>query len=138
MEYNLITLAGCGSRFRVGGFDLHKHLIPVDGVPMEIKSANCLPKSDNYVFVCRKDHVDEYQIDSLLKRQYFGCEIVVVDDTTDGQACTAEMGILESSIKSTDTVLISSCDYGISWNLQKYKTIKDNSDVVVWLSLIHI
>ena len=132
---NLITLAGEGSRFSSEGIETPKPLVEVDGVPMIIRSVNCLPKADGYVFVCREEHIDEYQMDKLLGSEYPNCEIVTLPYTTEGQACTAELGIVNSSITDDDSILISCCDYGLEWCPKKYDQVKSESDVVVWSTI---
>jgi len=133
---NLITLAGEGSRFSIGGGGLPKPLILVDGEPMVIRSVDCLPKPNKYVFVCRSEHFDEYGLKQILKSKYPNSEFITVNETTKGQACTAEIGILESSIRDNEPLLISCCDYGLSWDETKFEDIKKQSDIVVW-STIH-
>tara|TARA_R110000824_G_scaffold352568_2_gene539626 strand:+ start:803 stop:1540 length:738 start_codon:yes stop_codon:yes gene_type:complete len=132
---NLITLAGEGSRFADVGIDIPKPLIEVDGKPMLIQSISCLPDADSYVFVCRSEHIEKYGIDEMIKDYYPKSEFVTLNNTTMGQACTAEIGILQSSIQNDDSVLISCCDYGLEWSKQKYEEIKKGSDVVVWSTI---
>lgn len=129
---NLITLAGEGLRFVEGGAPLPKPLIKIGGIPMIVRAIKCLPSCDKYVFVCRKEHVNEFEIDKLLEDVCPGCEIIQVTETTQGQACTAELGINESSIEPDDEILISCCDYGLTWNKNDYESVKQDSDVVVW------
>tara|TARA_R110001599_G_scaffold1706_5_gene8452 strand:- start:8061 stop:8768 length:708 start_codon:yes stop_codon:yes gene_type:complete len=124
---NLITLAGEGSRFAIEGFNLPKPLIKVNGEPMIFKAVDCLPKAEKYVFVCRNEHIEKYSLDSILKNRYPNVEIITINETTEGQACTAEIGIKKSSIKSDDEILISSCDYGL-----EYSNFKNDKDIIVW------
>ena len=131
---NLITLAGDGTRFANEGYKLPKPLIPVNGLPMIFRAVDSLPKADKYVFVCKKEHVEKYNLDSVLSRAYPNVEIISIDKTTEGQACTAEIGISGSSITEDDEILISSCDYGLKWNKDLYDKI--DSDIIVW-STIH-
>jgi len=133
---SIITLAGEGSRFSEVGIETPKPLIEIDGLPMIVKAVNCLPKSEKYVFVCRREHIEKYNLDKILESTYDNCEFVIIDETTQGMACTVEVGIKESSIKDDDSILISCCDYGLEWCPQKYKEIVNESDVVVW-STIH-
>ena len=128
---NLITLAGEGTRFSNKGVELPKPLIPIDGIPMIFKAVDCLPNAEKYVFVCRKEHVEKYNIDELLTKRYVNSEIVTLDYTTKGQACTAEVAIKNSNIGDDDEILISSCDYGL-----EYKNYNTNSkDVIVWTTI---
>ena len=132
---NLITLAGEGSRFADLGIETPKPLIEVDGKPMVIQSVSCLPVSDSYVFVCRSEHIEKYKIHEIIKDYYPNSEFIIVENTTMGQACTAEIGILQSSIQNKDSILISCCDYGLEWSNKKYQEIKKDSDVVVWSTI---
>ena len=128
---NLITLAGEGTRFSKEGIETPKPLISIEGVPMIFKAVDCLPKSDKYVFVCRKEHLDKYNIDKLLTKRYNNSEIISINHTTKGQACTAEIGIKNSSINEEDEILISSCDYGLKY--KNYET--NNKDIIVWTTI---
>ena len=130
---NLITLAGDGSRFFQEGYKIPKPLIPINGVPMIFRAVDCLPKADKYVFVCKTDHIEKYNLGTILAERYHNVEIITVDKTTKGQACTAEIGIINSSIKDDDEILISSCDYGLEWNKEEYDKI--DSDVIVWTTV---
>ena len=125
---NLITLAGEGTRFSKEGVELPKPLIPIQEIPMIFRAVDCLPKAEKYVFVCRKEHIEKYNIDKLLSDRYNNTEIVSLDYTTEGQACTAEVGIKNSTISSDDEILISSCDYGLDY--KNYDT--KGKDVIVW------
>lgn len=130
---NLITLAGKGNRFSKEGYDTPKPLIKVNGDYMIHEAVKCLPTADKYVFVCLKEHIDKYEIDNVLLSKYKNSEIVVIDDVTEGQACTAELGINGSNIDLNEPLLISSCDYGLEWSEQKYKSI--DADVIVWTTI---
>ena len=125
---NLITLAGEGTRFSVEGVELPKPLIPINGMPMIFKAVDCLPSADKYVFVCREEHVKKYNIDKLLTSRYPNSEIITLDYTTKGQACTVEVGINNSSINNDDEILISSCDYGLDY--KNYDPT--NKNIIVW------
>ena len=45
-KVNIIPMAGEGSRFVNQGYKLPKPLIPVNGVPMVVRAAKCLPDAD--------------------------------------------------------------------------------------------
>ena len=129
---NLITLAGDGLRFSKEGFKIPKPLIHIDGEPMIFKSVDSLPKPEKYVFVCKQDHIDNFDISNILKKRYPNSEIVAIDKTTDGQACTAEIGIKESSITGYDELLISCCDYGLQYDINEFDKRRSDSDIVIW------
>jgi NDP-sugar pyrophosphorylase family protein len=131
----LITLAGDGKRFSQAGEEVPKPLLEVGGDPMIIKAVNCLPTFEKYVFVCRSEHLKKYQIDELLRIHYPNCEFVTVDETTEGQACSAQIGIEKSSIKNDDPIIISCCDYGLEWSRPKFEKVKRDADIIVWSTI---
>lgn len=130
---NLITLAGKGNRFSKEGYDTPKPLIKVNGDYMIHEAVKCLPTADKYVFVCLKEHIDKYEIDNVLLSKYENSEIVVIDEVTEGQACTAELGIDGSNIDLNEPLLISSCDYGLEWSKEKYESM--DADIIVWTTI---
>jgi len=132
---NLITLAGEGSRFSKEGIKIPKPLIEINGEPMIFKSVDALPRPKKYVFVCREEHVNKFNIKNILLNRYPNSEIITINETTEGQACTAEVGIIESSIKNGDEILISSCDYGLEYSLDNFNSIKNDSDIVIWSTI---
>jgi len=131
----LITLAGDGIRFKQTGEKIPKPLLKIGGIPMVIKAIDCLPPLEKYVFVCREEHVNDFNIKNILLSRYPNSEIITINKTTEGQACTAEVGILESSIKNEDEILISCCDYGLQYSPDKFNLIKNNSDIVIWSTI---
>ena len=51
-------MAGEGIRFVNQGYRLPKPLIPINGMPMVVRAAKCLPKSaDLWIFICKKNHL---------------------------------------------------------------------------------
>ena len=126
----LMTIAGRGSRFASEGYSLPKPLIPVNGLPMVVQAVKCLPTADKYVFVCNRQHCEDFELDTILTNTFENVEIVTIDEVTEGQAVTAQIGIEHSSIAPDDDILISSCDYGLRYDLDKYDSI--DSDIIVW------
>lgn len=132
----ILPMAGNGSRFSKEGYVLPKPLIPVEGVPMVVKAVNDLPKCDDNVFIVRNEHIDidgsGEGVDKTLKKEYDNTRIIVIDDVTEGQACTCEIGTV--GIDSEKPILISACDNGIYYNVDKCKEMLDDEsiDVLVW------
>jgi len=130
---NLITLAGRGDRFLKGGYEVPKPLIIVNDNFMVYEAVKCLPKCDRYVFVCLREHKEKYNIDEILLNKYPNSKIVFIDEVTEGQACTAEIGIVSAEIDLDEPLLISSCDYGLEWDKDKYNSL--DSDIIVWTTI---
>ena len=130
----ILPMAGKGSRFTEEGYDLPKPLLDVDGLPMILQAVDCLPESDNNVFICLQDHIDDFGIDKTLKNHFLNTEVISINETTEGQACTCEIGIEETNINLENPILISACDNGVFYDRKKYlELLKDESiDVIVW------
>ena len=130
----ILPMAGKGSRFTEEGYDLPKPLLDVDGLPMILQAVDCLPESDNNVFICLQDHIDDFGIDKTLKNHFLNTDIISINETTEGQACTCEIGIEETNINLENPILISACDNGVFYDRKKYlELLNDESiDVIVW------
>jgi bifunctional N-acetylglucosamine-1-phosphate-uridyltransferase/glucosamine-1-phosphate-acetyltransferase GlmU-like protein len=130
----ILPMAGKGSRFTEEGYDLPKPLLDVDGLPMILQAVDCLPESDNNVFICLQDHIDDFGIDKTLKNHFLNTEVISINETTEGQACTCEIGIEETNINLENPILISACDNGVFYDRKKYlELLNDKSiDVIVW------
>ena len=129
---NLIAAAGIGRRYKEVGYQLPKLLIPVSGVPMIITAIRDMPKSDKWIFIVRREHIDEYRIDSLIKEEIADAIIIPVSQTTDGQAHTCLLA--EEYLDPEAPVFIASCDTGFLYNEEKYKQLCRDStvDCIVW------
>lgn len=130
----VLPMAGRGSRFSMEGFELPKPLIDVDGLPMVIQSVDCLPKCNYKTFICLKEHLDEYELDSKLTSYYNNTKVLAIDKTTEGQACTVELAINHFNIDLDKPILISACDNGVHYNPTEYQKLVDDPsvDVIVW------
>jgi dTDP-glucose pyrophosphorylase len=130
----ILPMAGRGSRFSEQGYELPKPLIEIDSKPMIIQAVDCLPETTNKVFICLKAHVDNYSIDKVLKKYYKNTEILSIDKTTEGQACTCELGINKFNIDLEKPILISACDNGVYYDTEEYMKLVNNEtiDIIVW------
>ena len=130
----VLPMAGRGSRFSECGYELPKPLIDVDGLPMIIKAIKCLPQCDNNTFICLEEHIDKYKLDETLSSFYSGCDILPISMTTEGQACTCELGIDYSNLDLDKPILISACDNGVYYDTEKYLDLvnDESNDIIVW------
>ena len=125
-------MAGEGTRFSSEGYTLPKALIPISGVPMIIKAIRDMPKSDKWIFMVRKDHIDDYKIDEVIKSEIPDAIIISVSKTTQGQACTCMLG--EKYLEPGEPVFIAACDNGYVYDKEKYNQLQndDEIDSIVW------
>ncbi|SCW85532.1 NDP-sugar pyrophosphorylase, includes eIF-2Bgamma, eIF-2Bepsilon, and LPS biosynthesis proteins [Paenibacillus tianmuensis] len=123
----LIPLAGAGSRFVKGNYKDPKPLIPVSGKAMIIQATEGLPAAENHVFVCLKEHLGKYPLAEELKREYSDAKIVSIDQITEGQACTCELGLQDIDLEAP--LLIGACDNGMVWDADKYAALINDTEV---------
>ncbi len=129
---NLIPMAGAGKRFSDAGYSMPKPLVPIDGIPMAVKAARCLPDADNWIFVCRSEHIRESAIDKTLQQYFSPASIISVDHLTEGQACTCLLA--KSAIKPDDQLTIGTCDNAMTYdkNIFESKMHDKKTDVIIW------
>ncbi len=119
----LIPMAGEGSRFKKAGYTFPKPLIDVDGKPMIQRVIENLDFDANYIFLVRKDHLEKYNISELLEFTTNGkCEIVVVDELTEGAACTALLA--KKFINNEKELLIANSDQIIEYSKYNFNTLR--------------
>ncbi len=132
-EYNaikLIPLAGKGQRFADAGYKNPKPLIEVSGKPMIIQAASALPKCNRNIFVCLKEHLDNYPLKEELLKAYPNAEIVSLDKITEGQACTCELGLQGEDLEKP--LFIGACDNSMIIDYLKLEKNIEEADVLVF------
>ncbi|MAG38008.1 glycosyl transferase family 2 [Candidatus Pacearchaeota archaeon] len=130
----VIPIAGRGSRFlqeshRNPDYANPKPLINIAGHSMIEWALSSYPltKEDKLIFIVRKDHLENAQIDEKLK-QIFGenIYIVVVDKITEGAACTALLA--KDYINNDEPLLITDSDHYIDGHAH-FKVIENHEKV---------
>jgi len=132
----VVPMAGLGQRFADEGYALTKPLISVSGLPMVAQATHDLPPAEHQVFVLRAD-MPGYNVANQLRVRYTGALIKTIDRVTEGQACTALIGLdaLENNVgKSYSPITIGACDNGALYDVESFgKLVQDPSvDVIVW------
>ena len=110
----IIPMAGAGSRFSTMGYTFPKPLIEVNGKPMIQVVLENLNIEANYTFVVRKEHYEKYSLQYLLTLIAPGCNIVQVDELTEGSACTTLLA--KEFIDNDDPLLLANSDQFMEWN----------------------
>tara|TARA_A100001011_G_scaffold400695_1_gene517676 strand:+ start:5288 stop:5995 length:708 start_codon:yes stop_codon:yes gene_type:complete len=119
----LIPMAGEGSRFKKEGYTFPKPLIDVNGKPMIQCVIENLDFDAHYVFLVRKSHIEKYNIEELLSVATNGkYDIVVVDELTEGAACTALLA--ENLIDNDEELLIANSDQIIEYSKYNFNTFR--------------
>ncbi len=137
----VIPMAGMGRRFADEGYALTKPLIPVSGKAMAIQAIDDLPRSVHQSLVMRSDMSGQKEIESSIKGRFPSAIITLVPGVTEGQACTALIGLdaLEVSCNKSSQddlppITFGGCDNGVLFNQSAYQALINNPDVdvIVW------
>ena len=123
-------MAGEGKRYKDAGYKIPKPLILVSGKPMVVAAVESLPKADKWIFICRKEHIEDYGIDKVLKTYVPNITIIAVDKLTEGQASTCLLA--KNLINNDEELLIGACDNGMIWDKEKFEELKKEADCLVW------
>jgi NDP-sugar pyrophosphorylase family protein len=130
----ILPLAGRGSRFLMNGFTIPKPLLPVNGKPMIVRAVESIPRCKAQTFLCLNEHMAAYPLSDTLKQEFPDSTIIGIDEVTEGQACTCEIGLNGAGIAPTDPIMISACDNGVDYDREAYLRLENDPsvDVIVW------
>lgn len=125
----LIPMAGEGSRFAKEGYTFPKPLIDVNGHPMIQAVVENLDFDCEYIFLVRKTHIEEYSglLNTLERITYGRYKYVVVDELTEGAACTALLA--KELIDIDEDLLIANSDQIIQYSSENFKALKEMTTV---------
>jgi len=73
---------------------------------------------NHYIFLVRKEHCEQYNINKVLEGMVQSCDIVVVDKTTEGAACTTLLA--KHLIDNEASLLLANSDQFIEWDKQTF------------------
>lgn len=133
----VIPMAGLGQRFVNEGYVQTKPLIPVSGRSMVAQATYDLPPAEQHVFVLRSDMAGYPNIIAELQTLYPRAIIKTIDHVTEGQACTASIGMeamaLERGLDNTP-ITIGACDNGALYDIEHFSKLANDPqvDVIVW------
>ncbi|WP_218585498.1 MULTISPECIES: hypothetical protein [Pseudomonas] len=136
--YLVVPMAGLGQRFSREGYRLTKPLIPVSGRPMVLQATHDLPPARQASYVLRADMPELDSISMQLQAEYPSALITTVPAVTEGQACTALIGLNELAKQlgeeTLEQVTFGACDNGALYNQQAFQALANDPDVdvIVW------
>ncbi len=115
---HVIPMAGRGQRFVDEGYRDPKPLIDVAGKPMIARVVESLPKTSARVLVAQRDHIANPKFGAFVKT-LDDTRVVPLDSVTEGQACTAKLGV-DAGIDLDAPVLFASCDAGYVYDVDAF------------------
>ena len=118
-EFNIvIPMAGRGKRWIDAGYTFPKPLIEIKNKPMIQLVLENINLKGNYIFICLKEHIEKFSLDTVLKSLKPDCKIITIDEITDGAAVT----ILKSKefIDKDEPVIVANCDQWMNWSSARF------------------
>jgi len=134
----VIPMAGLGQRFANEGYTVTKPLIPVSGRSMVAQATHDLPAAQHHVFVLRSDMPGFETVTAELRQLYPDAIIDTIPAVTEGQACTALIGLdsLERALAGAEAgpVTFGACDNGQLYDANALHLLSERPDVdvIVW------
>lgn len=133
----VIPMAGLGKRFSDEGYTVTKPLLSISGLPMIVQATNDLPPAKKHVFVLRSDMIGKEKISEELILHFPGAMIEIVESITEGQACTAQIGLIalvENNNIEVEPITIGACDNGALYDFAAYQRLINDPqvDIIVW------
>ncbi len=133
-EISMIPMAGEGNRFKNYGYRTSKPSIQIGEESLINKCISSLPPSNSNIYLLKKnDYLNHSFIRDLkaitpLKKS----EFIPVEETTSGQAATCMLA--EQLLEKDKSLMISSCDYELVYDLKKLENLKKvhNPDVILF------
>lgn len=109
----VIPMSGAGSRFISAGYSFPKPLISIGEKPMIQLAVENLNINANFIFIVRRDHYEQYNLESMLKIIAPGCKIIISDGITEGACCSTLLA--QNYIDNEAPLLIANSDQFIEW-----------------------
>ena len=127
---NIMPMAGEGERFKNFGYKLPKPLIEINGEPMFIRSAKCMPKADLWIFLVKEKFLQNGLIEKEINKNFKKNKIIPIKKKTEGQASTCFLA--KKYLQKNDRIFISSCDSYFKINQKDYIEKSKKYDVLIF------
>ncbi len=114
----VVPMAGEGKSYQRAGFTFPKPLVDVLGKPMIQWVVENMNTEGKFVFIVLKEHFEKYSLNYLLNLIAPGCEIIQLNEPTQGAA----ISVLEAQhlFNDQDPVVVVNSDQLIKWNSNEF------------------
>jgi dTDP-glucose pyrophosphorylase len=118
-------MAGKGQRFQDAGYTVSKPLLPVLGKPMILRALECMPKADKWVFVVRKDHLNDTPLIEALRSVHENT-VIMVDENPVGQLDSCL--VARAHYDNDEPLFVGACDFGMVYDENDYLKLLRGED----------
>jgi len=124
-----MPMAGEGKRFKDAGYKVPKPLIDINGEPMFVRSAKCMPEADLWIFLVKEELLENGLIEKKINQNFKNSKIIPIKEKTDGQASTCFLA--KKYLEKNDQIFISSCDNYFEINKENFFNTSNKCDVLI-------
>jgi dTDP-glucose pyrophosphorylase len=116
----VVPMAGEGRRFAEKGHTFPKPLVEIDGRPMiEVVVRNLTPgEPHQFIFVCRREHVQRFALDDVLRLIAPGCSVTVMHEATAGALCSVLLAM--EQLSDASELLVANSDQYIEGGIDAF------------------
>jgi|SRR3989344_573803 len=122
----VVPMAGIGKRFLEVGYSEPKPLIKVHNKPMIEYVVSLFKESDDFVFICNSDHLENTDLHIVLKNLKPKANIVSIKNHTLGPVHSVLQAF--DNIDKNQSVVVTYCDFNMSWNYDRFKKTVESDD----------
>lgn len=115
----VIPLSGLGKRFADAGYQDIKPLIKVHGKPIIEWVVNLFPGENDFVFVCRNEHLENTPLRSVLNAIAPQGKIIGIEGHKFGPVYAVSK--VFDSIDDNEPVIVNYCDFFQDWDFEEFK-----------------
>jgi NDP-sugar pyrophosphorylase family protein len=115
----IIPMSGIGLRFINAGYKDPKFLIKIDNKPVIEWVVNMFSADDDFIFICRDEHIKNTIISNELKRIVPNYKILTIENHKKGPVYAVSKAF--ELITNDQPALVSYCDYFMSWDYENFK-----------------
>lgn len=125
----VITLAGKSRRFKSAGYKKPKFLLEIDNKPILLHVTEMFSREDNFHFIFNNKQICENpEIIDLIKSNILNYNINEIEPHENGPVYSC---LKLSNIPKDKPLIITYCDFFVTWNYLKFKNSVGNYDMAI-------
>lgn len=115
----IIPMAGHSRRFKEMGYDVPKPFIAIDDKTMIERVCQMFAPTDEFVFICNKEHLVVEEHRKILEQAVRKCHIVEIEPHEYGPVHSV-LQARERITNENEPIIITYCDFTMQWNYRQF------------------